>query len=87
MSHDLLPVHSPLLQQSWFLALPPLSDMLKFGGSFHAHQVTSLEMSSDSLPFTIRDWVSSGPCPACPVLARSHALFPRICLAGIWLGR
>ena len=33
-------VHSPLLQQSRLLAVPPLSDMLKFGGSFHVHQVT-----------------------------------------------
>ena len=35
-----LPVHSPLLQQSRLLAVPPLSDMLKFGGSFHVRQVT-----------------------------------------------
>jgi hypothetical protein len=33
-------VHSPLLQQSRLLAVPPLSDMLKFGGSFHVRQVT-----------------------------------------------
>ena len=33
-------VHSPLLQQSMLLAVPPLSDMLKFGGSFHVRQVT-----------------------------------------------
>ena len=33
-------VHSPLLQQSKLLAVPPLSDMLKFGGSFHVRQVT-----------------------------------------------
>jgi len=37
-----MPVHSPLLKQSLLLAFPPLSDMLKFGGSFHVHQVTSL---------------------------------------------
>ena len=35
-----LPVHSPLLQQSRLLSLPPLSDMLKFGGLLHVHQVT-----------------------------------------------
>lgn len=33
-------VHSPLLQQSMLLAVPPLSDMLKFGGSIHVRQVT-----------------------------------------------
>lgn len=37
---QVLPVHSPLLEQSQLLALPPLSDMLKFGGSFSVHQVT-----------------------------------------------
>lgn len=37
---DPLPVHSPLLKQSQLLALPPLSDMLKFGGLLHVHQVT-----------------------------------------------
>ena len=37
---DPLPVHSPLLKQSRLLALPPLSDMLKFGGLLHVHQVT-----------------------------------------------
>jgi hypothetical protein len=38
---QVLPVHSPLLEQSQLLALPPLSDMLKFGGSFSVHQVTN----------------------------------------------
>jgi len=38
--HWVLLVHSPLLQQSRLLAVPPLSDMLKFGGSFHVRQVT-----------------------------------------------
>lgn len=33
-------VHSPLLQQSRLLAVPPLSDMLKLSGSFHVRQVT-----------------------------------------------
>lgn len=33
-------VHSPLLQQSLLLSLPPLIDMLKFGGSLHVHQVS-----------------------------------------------
>jgi len=36
-----LPVHSPLLKQSPLLELPPLSDMLKFGGLLHVHQVFS----------------------------------------------
>ena len=36
----MLPVHSPLPKQSLLLAFPPLNDMLKFGGSFHVHQVT-----------------------------------------------
>lgn len=36
-----LPVQSPLLKQSQLLAGPPLSDMLKFGGSFHVPQVTN----------------------------------------------
>jgi len=36
----ILPVHSPLLRQSLLLAFPPLSDMLKFGGLLHVHQVT-----------------------------------------------
>lgn len=27
-----MPLHSPLLRQSWLLSFPPLSDMLKFGG-------------------------------------------------------
>ena len=36
-----MPVHSPLLKQSRLLAVPPLSDMLKFGGSLQVHQVTS----------------------------------------------
>ena len=40
LSHEVLPVHSPLLEQSQLLALPPLSDMLKFSGSFPMHQVT-----------------------------------------------
>ena len=40
LSHEVLPVHSPLLEQSRLLALPPLSDMLKFSGSFPVHQVT-----------------------------------------------
>ena len=34
-----MPVQSPLLQQSRLLGLPPLSDMLKFSGSLHVHQV------------------------------------------------
>jgi len=34
-----LPVQSPLLKQARLLAIPPLSDMLKFSGSFHALQV------------------------------------------------
>ena len=38
-------VHSPLLQQSRLLAVPPLSDMLKFGGSFHVRQVTDPRLS------------------------------------------
>lgn len=33
-------LHSPLLQQSLLLALPPLSDMLKLGGSLPAPQAT-----------------------------------------------
>ena len=41
-SHFLL-VHSPLLQQSRLLAVPPLSDMLKFGGSFRVRQVTVID--------------------------------------------
>lgn len=36
----MLPIHSPLLKQSQLLALPPLSDMLKFSGLLHVHQVT-----------------------------------------------
>ena len=36
-----MPIHSPLLEQSLLLAVPPLSDMLKFGGSFSVHQVTA----------------------------------------------
>ena len=39
----LLPIHSPLLKQSRLLSLPPLSDMLKFGGLLHAPQVTILK--------------------------------------------
>jgi len=35
-----MPVHSPLLKQSQLLDVPPLSDMLKFGGSLHVSQVT-----------------------------------------------
>jgi len=35
-----LPIHSPLLKQSLLLAVPPLSDMLKFSGLLHVHQVT-----------------------------------------------
>ena len=42
---QVLPVHSPLLRQSLMLAVPPLSDMLKFGGSFSVSQVTSMEPS------------------------------------------
>ena len=33
-SNPILPVHSPLLRQSSFLAFPLLTDMLKFGRSF-----------------------------------------------------
>ena len=36
----MMPVQSPLLKQSQLLAVPPLSDMLKFSGSLHVHQVT-----------------------------------------------
>lgn len=28
----LIPVHSPLLRESWLVSFPPLSDMLKFSG-------------------------------------------------------
>jgi len=28
----LVPVHSPLLRESWLVSFPPLSDMLKFSG-------------------------------------------------------
>ena len=39
-------VQSPLLQQARLLAFPPLSDMLKFGGSLPVHQVSLLYFSS-----------------------------------------
>ncbi|VDL86627.1 unnamed protein product [Schistocephalus solidus] len=29
---DLIPLHSPLLGESWLVSFPPLSDMLKFSG-------------------------------------------------------
>ena len=50
-------VHSPLLQQSRLLAVPPLSDMLKFGGSFHVRQVTDPQTGpphkGGTLPFEL----------------------------------
>ena len=30
---ELIPLHSPLLRESWLVSLPPLSNMFKFGGS------------------------------------------------------
>ena len=51
-------VHSPLLQQSRLLAVPPLSDMLKFGGSFHVRQVTG--------PLEGRAQTTQGGCAATP---------------------
>jgi len=38
LSHQKL-VHSPLLEQPRLLAVPPLSDMLKFSGLLHVRQV------------------------------------------------
>ena len=32
---ELIPLHSPLLRESWLVSFPPLSNMLKFGGSSH----------------------------------------------------
>ncbi len=40
LGRDTLLVHSPFLKQSQLLALPPLSDMLKFGGLLHVYEVT-----------------------------------------------
>ena len=31
--HELFPLHSPLLRESWLVSFPPLSYMLKFSGS------------------------------------------------------
>lgn len=65
---DPLPVHSPLLKQSQLLALPPLSDMLKFGGLLHVHQVTiqlcfpergALVLALDSFPWGPRGFVQN----------------------------
>ena len=60
----ILLVHSPLLQQSLLLSLPPLIDMLKFGGSLHVHQVS--ETTSQKGPGS--------------VLGRSRALFASLWL-------
>lgn len=51
-------VHSPLLQQSRLLDVPPLSDMLKFGGSFHVRQVTRA--------MGPRDWTAGVLAIDCP---------------------
>ena len=69
---QVLPVHSPLLRQSRLLAVPPLSDMLKFGGSFSVSQVTFLEPHLEGPP--------QGPwSPAChtvPHWSLPCCLFP-----------
>jgi len=55
-----MPVHSPLLKQSLLLAFPPLSDMLKFSGSLHVHQVTlQLEAFNPLFDWGTRSW---DPC-------------------------
>jgi hypothetical protein len=51
---SMLPVHSPLLGQSLLLELPPLSDMLKFGGLLPVHQVFS-----QSIPLKEAIWYPS----------------------------
>ena len=65
-------VHSPLLQQSRLLAVPPLSDMLKFGGSFHVRQVTGPRWSAqESSHQSFADhWVEA---VGFPMKVQSHA--------------
>ena len=33
LQHELVPLHSPLLRESWLVSFPPLSNMLKSSGS------------------------------------------------------
>jgi len=87
---QVLPVHSPLLRQSRLLAVPPLSDMLKFGGSFSVSQVTFLEPllegplpQTHTAPGCVR--AGAGPwSPACRFATLVFLPLPNLVAPGDW---
>lgn len=69
--HELFPLHSPLLGESWLVSFPPLSYMLKFSGS----SCLIGGMASSLSPVSLR---YSRDCPPSTGLQRDAARPPAL---------
>ena len=74
LQHELFPLHSPLLGESWLVSSPPLSYMLKFSGSscLIGGMASSMSLNTFSLhehftrPTTSARPPTSPSDPSCP---------------------
>lgn len=83
-------LHSPLLQQSLLLALPPLSDMLKLGGSLPAPQATehaALRRQPHTLLYSLLTTHYDWPwLDGLPVFVLFFCFLVRACTPHLWAG-
>ena len=56
---ELVPLHSPLLGESWLVSFPPLSNMFKFGGSSSLSSVQAKKYGFSKAVCKKREWLDA----------------------------